>query len=257
MGRGCAGCAGCAGAEGCTDATGGGAWGGAWGGAGCGRGAPGMPLTRGVTKGWRGPDRICPGRGAGGFIGRSAAAGGAGAGAAGAAMGCAGLGAAGTAIGGEMGPPEANGGRKGAMAFAVTTAGTSAVSWWISGTFTTGRTVAGGIGGLTTGGRMAAGRAGGSGRASSSAPPPSSCSACGSSSIRYRLTLGSSFRWFRMRRARSSSIELEWVFLSWTPRFGSASMISLGLTSSSLASSLIRILLIDGKNKSAALASRR
>lgn len=48
----------------------------------------------------------------------------------------------------------------------------------------------------------------------------------------------------RMARARSSSRELEWVFFSAMPSSGSRSMILLGLTSSSRANSLIRILLI-------------
>ena len=183
-------------------------------------------------------------------------------------------------IGGESGPPDANGGRSGAVAFLVAAggsvtstagstglAGTAAACGGLTGCAGTG--AAGALGAAATeaaatGGRIAIASLGGgaitgggasTGGASSLSPPLRS--ACGSSSIRYRATLGSSLRRVRIRRARSSSIELEWVFLSWTPRFGSASMIALGLTSSSLASSLIRILLIDGeKNGYAALASR-
>lgn len=46
---------------------------------------------------------------------------------------------------------------------------------------------------------------------------------------------------FRTRSASSSSIELEWVFFSVTPTSGKISRITLALTSSSLAKSLIRI----------------
>jgi hypothetical protein len=46
---------------------------------------------------------------------------------------------------------------------------------------------------------------------------------------------------FRTRTASSSSIELEWVFFSVTPTSGKTSRITLALTSSSLARSLIRI----------------
>jgi len=50
----------------------------------------------------------------------------------------------------------------------------------------------------------------------------------------------------RSAKATSSSSELEWVFLSATPNTGRRSMMTLGLTSNSRASSLIRILLIRG-----------
>jgi hypothetical protein len=46
---------------------------------------------------------------------------------------------------------------------------------------------------------------------------------------------------FRTRTGSSSSIELEWVFFSVTPTSGKTSRITLALTSSSLARSLIRI----------------
>jgi hypothetical protein len=48
----------------------------------------------------------------------------------------------------------------------------------------------------------------------------------------------------RTLSASCSSIELEWVFFSVTPTCGSASRMALLLTSSSLARSLIRTLLI-------------
>ncbi len=51
-------------------------------------------------------------------------------------------------------------------------------------------------------------------------------------------------RWTRTFSASCSSSELEWVFFSVTPTMGSASRMALLLTSSSLARSLIRTLLI-------------
>jgi len=51
----------------------------------------------------------------------------------------------------------------------------------------------------------------------------------------------------RSLMATSSSIELEWVFFSVTPNSGSFSRISCALTSSSRASSLMRILFINTK----------
>jgi hypothetical protein len=50
--------------------------------------------------------------------------------------------------------------------------------------------------------------------------------------------------WARTFSASCSSSELEWVFFSVTPTSGSASRMALLLTSSSLARSLIRTLLI-------------
>ena len=51
-------------------------------------------------------------------------------------------------------------------------------------------------------------------------------------------------RWIRTFSASCSSSELEWVFFSVTPTIGRASRMALLLTSSSLARSLIRTLLI-------------
>jgi len=56
-----------------------------------------------------------------------------------------------------------------------------------------------------------------------------------------------SFRRSRTRSATTPSNELECVFFSATPTFGSTSMMALALTSSSLASSLIRILFVRVK----------
>lgn len=52
-------------------------------------------------------------------------------------------------------------------------------------------------------------------------------------------------RLFRTNSAKSSSNELECVFFSSTPSSGNRSIMTLGFTSSSLASSLMRILLIS------------
>jgi len=68
--------------------------------------------------------------------------------------------------------------------------------------------------------------------------------AWGSGSGARRGGRASLFTCRRIMSARSSSSELECVFLSLIPSSGSRSMIRPGLTSSSLASSLIRILLI-------------
>ena len=132
-------------------------------------------------------------------------------------------------IGGESGPPDANGGRSGAVAFLVPAggsvtstadstglAGTAAACGCLTGCAGTGCAGTGcaGTGGDTgaagalgaaateaavTGGRIAiaglSGEGGGgaaTGGASSLSPPLRS--ACGSSSIRYRATLGSSLR---------------------------------------------------------------
>jgi hypothetical protein len=70
-----------------------------------------------------------------------------------------------------------------------------------------------------------------------------------SSSVRAFVSLGLAAsacpaKCWRTRSASSTSIELEWVFFSVTPTFGSASRMALLLTSSSLARSLIRIFCI-------------
>lgn len=70
-------------------------------------------------------------------------------------------------------------------------------------------------------------------------------SECASSCDSPALTRGTSGLFSSRRRicnATSTSIELEWVFFSVTPYSGSKSRMSLGLTSSSRASSLIRII---------------
>lgn len=51
----------------------------------------------------------------------------------------------------------------------------------------------------------------------------------------------------RTRSATASSNELEWVFFSTTPTLGNTSIMALAFTSSSLASSLIRILFVRVK----------
>lgn len=70
-------------------------------------------------------------------------------------------------------------------------------------------------------------------------------SECASSCDSPALTRGTSGLFSSRRRicsATSTSMELEWVFFSVTPYSGSKSRMSLGLTSSSRASSLIRII---------------
>src|ERR1035437_4944516 len=66
-------------------------------------------------------------------------------------------------------------------------------------------------------------------------------------------------RRFRSNTATSSSTELEWVFFSATPSSGSRSRIAPGLTSSSRASSLIRIFFIatDGLSDASMFGNTR
>jgi hypothetical protein len=196
--------------------------------------------------GWRGPDSTWPGRGGGtglatGGVGRPGAiAAGVGAGiGVGAGTGVGAMrGAAGAGRGAPGGEVPANGGRMGCAGrpagrssgvFAA--AGPGAVSSAAgTGGWPSGKACAtSGAGDVST---AAAGRSGGvAGRASGSA-----CS--------------SGTSWPKSRRslmATSSSIELEWVFFSVTPNSVSRSRISCALTSSSRASSLIRILFIDTK----------
>ena len=189
--------------------------------------------------GWRGPDSTWPGRAGGtglatvgtGRPGAIAAAGGAGVGAirgGTVAGGCAPGGEL-PANGGRMGSDGRPAGRSGAV-FAA--AGSGAISstaagagGWPSGPpGTTSR--AGDVSTAATGcsGGVAA-RASGSAYSAGTTPPSSR----------------------RSLMATSSSIELEWVFFSVTPNSGSLSRISCALTSSSRASSLIRILFIDTK----------
>lgn len=195
--------------------------------------------------GCRGPDKTWPGRGCGTGLATGGAGrpgGGAGGGAAGAtrATGAAGGGGAGggdgcatggalPARGGRMGCAGRPAGRSnevlaadGSAAFS-STAGRGGV--WPNGL----AGVTSGAGDVTTAGAGrsggAAARPSGSGRSSGISPP----------NIR------------RSFRATSSSIELEWVFFSVTPNSGSLSRISCALTSSSRASSLMRILFINTK----------
>jgi len=183
--------------------------------------------------GWRGPDSTWPGRGCGtglttGVAGRPGAitaAGGADGGAT-RATGCT-LGGEKPANGGRIGCAGRPAGRSSAAfaagSGAVSSAGAAGV--WLNGA--PGATS--NAGAVST---AAAGRCGGvTARASGSA-----CSSGPS--------------WPKNRRslmATSSSIELECVFFSVTPNSGSLSRISCALTSSSRASSLIRILFIDTK----------
>ena len=169
----------------------------------------------GGGRGCRGPERICPGRGAGG-------------------AGLAGMGIPRGAIGGVNGGPDDNGGRKGAERVgagacgAGCSAGTSR-AW-------TGASTAAVIKGS---GLAATGACGASIGALSG-----TCSTATSGASLVRPPLSPSIRRRLISTATGSSIELEWVFFSVTPRTGSKSRITLGLTSSSRASSLMRILII-------------
>jgi hypothetical protein len=180
---------------------------------GAGRGAPGAVSVRASTgaegNGCLGPERICPGLGAGG-------------------VGRAGIGIPRGAIGGESGGPEASGGRKGADrgAGAGVSGAASRAAGRVSGVasiFAAGVRAgsAAGTGSVTVTGVLA-----GSG--------PAVCGAPFASPVKRRFTSS----------ATGSSIELEWVFFSVTPSSGSISRITLGFTSSSRASSLIRIFVI-------------
>ena len=165
--------------------------------------------------GWRGPERICPGRGGGGaeregITGpRLAAA----------------LGAPGCPV--ANGGRNGNAGRTGAGASGLP-AGAEAVDPAVSGAAGTGAlfaTVA-----VVSVAGVSGWRAG-------------SCRATGSScSVSSETPIPATRR--RRFSTTSSSSELECVFLSVTPSSGSKSRMTLGLTSSSRASSLMRILLI-------------
>jgi len=191
----------------------------AGGGAGGGALNPGAGLGASLTGdgiGWRGPERIWPGRGAGGaerdgitgprFTG---------------------------ALGGAPGWPVASGGRNGNAG----RTGAGAASGVSTGAAATGRAGSGatGVGAVfdtgaagsatrASGWRTGSSRGAGSCSDSSARPPPAT----------------------RRRRfsTTSSSSELECVFLSVTPNSGNNSRMTFGLTSSSRASSLMRILLI-------------
>jgi len=207
-------------------------------GVGAGRGAPGIATDGGVFgispipagSGWRGPERICPGFGAGAL----------------------GTGFAGIAAPRDTGgttalgvPPAAKGGRSGLIAGRAGAAGCSGDSLGCSGAClgcsgcAAGSTRAAGAG-RGAGGSIATGAAsttvggggGAEGAASACAPPDP-----------FELSPEPVNR-RRTSSAMSSSSELELVFLSTTPSSGRRSIITLGLTSSSRASSLMRILLI-------------
>jgi hypothetical protein len=178
-------------------------------GASCGTRASGNTRASGDApgNGWRGPERICPGRGAGG-------------------AGRAGIG---MPRGGMMGCPDASGGRSGADR------------------------VAGGGASLGVSRAACGPSAAGSGRGGAAVRTGSGA---GSASATRSTVVSDSDETGRgdpfdspvSRRlisiATGSSIELEWVFFSATPSSGSMSRITLGFTSSSRASSLIRILTI-------------
>jgi hypothetical protein len=200
------------------------------------RGAPGAggggggafgasPIAAG--RGCRGPDRICPGRGAGtGRAGIAEPRGG--------------------ARGGAIGCPVDNGGRSG---FTGRTggAGSSETSLCAS--------TAAGTSGFVTGSDLVSNFAAGSAFATGWASGASATGAEGisswmcaagsaGSSMAGRVDPFSPVTRCRIWRATSSSRELEWVFLSMTPNSGNKSRMTFGLTSSSRASSLMRILLI-------------
>ena len=189
-----------------------------------GRGAPGVTIEGGALdrssspggKGCRGPDRIWPGRGAG--------------------TGLAGMAEPRPATGGTTACPAASGGRNGC---AERGAGNSS-----------GVSLAGSLGISATGSAFSAcsalragcaavwsveTEAGWDGTAASlSTETVAAASPAPSPTPKRR----------RIWSATSSSRELECVFLSATPSSGSRSRMTLGLTSSSRASSLMRILLI-------------
>ncbi len=159
-------------------------------------------------KGCLGPERIWPGLGAGG-------------------LGRAGIGIPRGAIGGESGGPEASGGRKGADRGAgAGVSGAASRAGGASGAVSTRATGVRASSAAGTGSETATGLPAGSGAAA--------CGAPFDSPVKRRFTSS----------ATGSSIELEWVFFSVTPSSGSMSRITLGFTSSSRASSLIRILVI-------------
>jgi hypothetical protein len=192
-----------------------------------------------------GPDRICPGFGAGGAARP-------------------GIGSPLGPTGGAMGVPLASGGRTGAGGrTGVDTA--SSKGAFSTGAFAdsrTGGSVAGSLGGGATGG-CGATRGGGAveckpemteGEEGDKASPSCPGSVSGAAPLTGRLSeagatdsvaIPSPTRRWRTARATSSSSELEWVFFSATPNSGNKSRMTLGLTSSSRASSLIRILLIS------------
>jgi hypothetical protein len=195
-----------------------------------GRGAPGaapcaITGSAGVLtasprpggRGWRGPERICPGFGAG--------------------TGLAGMGVPRAASGGVTGAPpaDARGGRKGDDGRED-----RARSSGVSRSTSLGAVSLGASGSIRA---AACGRAG-------SDDGAAGVSTCGTVSADSAIEGAAPLPPPRCRRTSSttsSSSELEWVFFSVTPSSGSSSMITLGLTSSSRASSLMRTLLIESR----------
>jgi hypothetical protein len=230
-----------AGACGMLRATG---WAGCATAAGGGIGAAGV----GDGRGCRGPDNICPGRGVG-------------------------TGRAGTGpvrIGGCSGavPPGNNGGLKGAGLLrggssigllaelpGVLTGVVTGASWAgvAVGDSTSGRAIlaaGAGCSGAALGtccGVKCSCRADGSCRAASSTGSRSATATEASASRRIAAPAPPCTLW-RIISATGSSTELEWVFFSVTPSSGNMSMMACEGTSSCLASSLIRILLINNGN---------
>lgn len=218
---------------------------------------------------WRGPEAAGAGRagGATGALGRAGTNGGAGAtgraGGAGAAAG-AGGGDGLLAMGGTSGPPEASGGRSGNMGRAGGGMGVGASGAGARGGAertprggATGATgprfrAGGGAGGATAGG-AATGAATGGGSGGGSAGTTrgggggDTSAAAGGAGEAWESGMDSPIPARRRRSAiaTSSSTELECVFFSSTPYSASISRMTFGLTSSSRASSLIRILLIN------------
>ncbi len=181
--------------------------------------------TEGAGSGCRGPVNVCPGLTAGG-------------------VGRAGIGIPRGATGGTNGPPLDKGGRSGDATRGVGT-GSSALSaaafsgiLIAAGFGASSATAARGGADVSTGAEEATGVTG----ASCSVSCTSSVSGIGlGRELSPECSLATRSR---IASATSSSSELEWVFLSWTPNSGSTSRITVGFTSSSRASSLIRILLI-------------
>ncbi len=202
-----------------------------------GRIAPAAELGRASSpssagSGWRGPERICPGLGAGTGrpeIGGRAAGGGGG----GTTSGAGGAGTAGAARPGIL---PASGGRRGCGAGRVTR--DSSIPGTASDTGGGGASCcnsgrAGAVWEATIGAMSAPGAAGGA-----------TGSVVSTGSAGTGRGTGVTPKCLRISSATSSSTELECVFFSETPSSGNSSRILFGFTSSSLASSLIRILLI-------------
>jgi hypothetical protein len=234
-------------------------------------GAPGRTTSPGLRvkpggSGCFGPDRICPGRAAGGGAGLAGVATAAG----GAAAGCGLLTGCVGATGGRSGMdglvlkggttgrkvPPASGGRIGCGATRGSGTGGSSSILWISTVVSS----AWGSGGAAiirvTCGIERAGLSGSAGVAGggSTAGPAADCSSGTVSKAVSTATASSSpssapapppASTRLISFARSSSSELEWVFLSAIPKSGRRSRMRLGLTSNSRANSLMRILLIN------------